>query len=657
MADILNIGSSALQAYQRSLTTIGHNIANSETEGYSRQRVDYATRIPSQLGDSWLGSGVKVTQVERQYDQFLAGSVRSSLSATTHMETYYTNASRLDNLLADADTGLDPSIQDMFSAIQTVADDPTSIAARNVLLAETRSMVDRFHGLNSQIDESRRQLNNELSSNVSEINSLAQNLADVNAQIISSTGSPNDLLDQRDLLLNKMSELVGISTVEQADGAINVFAGKGQALVIGSVAATLSTAIGTDGSNLEIQYSSGGGSQEITDYLTGGSVGGLLSFRSEILDASQNKLGLVALGIVDELNTQHQLGMDLDGNLGGLMFDAPQTAQGVVVQGAAATGTVAFAYSDISDLTDSDYQLVYNGGTSYTLTRLSDDTTFSLDTAIPASLTNDGFTLTLGGAPAAGETITIRPTRVASRDIEMNLTDGRELAAAAPIVTGASINNTGTTGAISAGTVVDTANAAFQTTAGALTPPILIRFTSATTYSVFANPPGAALEAGITYVPGAEVFGGGPPASSSSLDYGYRIQITGAPATGDEFTVGYNTGGIGDNRNALALGQIQTTNVLQGDSANGLTATSTLQGTYAQLIADVGTKTNVSEGNYSSQKALLDFNQASYSSVSGVNLDEEAANLIRFQQAYQAAAQIIAVSNTLFDSLLGAIRR
>lgn len=655
MADILNIGTSALQAYQRSLTTIGHNIANSETEGYSRQRVDYATRTPFQLGDSWLGSGVKVTQIERQYDQFLAGSVRSSLSATAQMDTYYTNASRLDNLLADADTGLDPSIQDMFDAIQAVADDPSSIAARNVLLAETEAMVSRFHDLNSQIDESRRQLNNELSSSVSEINSLAQNIADVNAQIVSSTGSPNDLLDQRDLLLNKMSELVGISTVEQADGAINVFAGKGQALVIGSVAATLATAVGTDGSNYEIQYSSNGGTQVITDYLTRGSVGGLLSFRSEILDASQNKLGLVALGIIDEMNAQHQMGMDLDGNLGGLMFDAPQTTQGIVVQSAIATGTVAFAYSDITDLTGSDYQLIYNSGTSYTLTRLSDNATFNLDTAIPATLTNDGFTLTLGGAPAAGEITTIRPTRVAARDIDLSLTDGREFAAAAPIATAAAIGNTGTTGAISAGEVVDITNASFQTTAGALTPPILIRFTSPTTYSVYNNTnPGAPvfLEAGIGYTSGAEVF-----PTPGPLDYGYRIQITGAPATGDEFTIGYNTGGVGDNRNALALGQIQTTNVLQGDSANGLSATSTLQGTYAQLIADVGTKTNVAEGNYSSQKALLDFNQDAYASVSGVNLDEEAANLVRFQQAYQAAAQVIAVSNTLFDSLLSAVRR
>ncbi len=655
MAGVLNIGVSALMAFQRSLSTTGHNIANAETEGYSRQRVDLATRIPQQFGEDWLGSGVKVAQIERQYDQFIASSVRGSLSSTAEFETYYTHATRLDSLLADTDAGLDPALQDLFSAIQSVADDPTSIAAREVLLEESRSMVGRFHDLNGQIDESRRQLNNELSSSVDEVNAISQNIAALNLQIVSETGSPNDLLDTRDQLLNDLSELVGISTVEQSDGAINVFAGKGQALVIGGISATLSTAVAADGANLDILYSSQGASQVITDYMTGGQIGGLISYGSEILDASQNKIGLVALGVVDELNTQHQLGMDLDGNLGGLMFSAPETSTGVVVQDAAATGTVAFAYDDVSDLTDSDYSLVYNGGTSYTLTRLSDDTVFSLDTAAPATLTNDGFTLALAGAPAAGETTIIRPTRMAANNIELNLTDGRQVAAAAPIVTGASISNTGTTGAISAGEVVDISNASFQTTAGALTPPVMIRFTSATTYSVYNNTNPAApvlLEAGIAYTTGAEVF-----PTPGALDYGYSIQITGAPATGDEFTVGYNTGGVGDNRNALALGLIQTESVLQGDSANALAPTTTLQETYAQLIADVGTRTSSAESDYAAQKALLDFNQESHASVSGVNLDEEAANLIRFQQAYQAAAQVISVSNTLFDTLISAVRR
>lgn len=655
MTEMLNIGVSALLAYQRTLTTTGHNIANANTEGYNRQRVELATRIPQQLGESWVGTGVQVTQITRQYDQFLANSVRSSLSATSEMDTYYTNASRLDNLLADSDTGLDPAIQDFFTAMNTIADDPTSIAARRVFMLEAQSMVDRFHDLNSEINESRRQLNNELTSLTSEITSIASNLADLNARIITATGDPNDLLDERDLLLNNLSELVSVSTVAQSDGAINVFIGNGQSLVTGTTSSSLSTAVNADGNNMDIVYTTQNSSQVVTSFITGGEVGGLLSYRSEILDNAQNMLGLVALGITDELNTQHQRGMDLDGNLGGLMFSTPQTGQGVVIQDSAATGTVTFAYDDISDVTSSDYMLIYNGGTSYTLTRLSDDTTFALDTATPATLTNDGFTLTLGGAPAVGETTYIRPTRGAAGNLSLSLTDPRQVAAAAPIVTGAASGNTGTTGAISAGAVEDITNASFTTTAGALTPPIMIRFTSATTYSIYDNTTPAApvlLEAGIAYTAGAEVF-----PTPGLLDYGYSVQITGAPATGDEFTIDYNTDGVGDNRNALAMAELQTANVLLGDSASSLAATSSIQGAYAQLIADVGTRTNVAESNYNSQKALLDFNEESYSAVSGVNLDEEAANLVRFQQAYQAAAQVISVSNTLFDSLLSAVRR
>lgn len=652
MSEILNIGVSALLAYQRSLATTGHNISNANTEGYNRQRVDLATRVPQQLGDSWVGTGVKVTQITRQYDEFLAGSVRSSLSATNEMETYYSNASRLDSLLADSDTGLDPAMQDFFSTMSEVADDPTSIAARQVFLLEAQSMIDRFYDLNNEINESRRQLNNELASITSEITSIASNLADLNGKIITAAGEPNDLLDERDLLINRLSELVSVSTVEQSDGATNIFIGNGQSLVTGTRYSSLSTSVNADGNNRDIVYTNQNSSQVVTDFITGGEVGGLLNFRSEILDNGQNMLGLVALGITDELNTQHQRGMDLDGNLGGLMFSAPQTSQGVVIQNSGATGTVGFAYSDMTDLTASDYSLIYNSGTSYTLTRLSDDTTFALDTAVPASLTNDGFTLTLGGAPAGGETTYIRPTRAAAGYLSLNLTDPREVAAASPIVTAAASGNTGTTGAISAGDITDITNASFTTTAGALTPPITIRFTSATTYDIINTTTSATLEAGIAYTPGADVF-----PTPGALDYGYQIQITGAPATGDEFSVGYNTDGIGDNRNALAMGQIQNANVLLGDSASGLAATTTIQGTYARLIADVGTKTNVAESNYNSQKAMLDFNETQFSSVSGVNLDEEAANLVRFQQAYQAAAQVISVSNTLFDSLLGAVRR
>ncbi|MEJ2530088.1 MAG: flagellar hook-associated protein FlgK, partial [Gammaproteobacteria bacterium] len=380
MAGLLNIGVSALLAYQRSLTTTGHNIANANTDGYNRQRVEMATRPPQQLGDSWLGSGVSVTQVTRQYDQFLATSMRSSISASSEMDAYYTHAARLDTLLGDSDTGLDSAIQNFFAAINTIADDPTSIAARQAFLLEADSLVNRFHDLNSQINESRRQLNNELASDITEINSIASNIADLNNQIMTASGQPNDLLDERDQQLNKLSELVSVSTVQQSDGAISVFIGSGQSLVTGITASTLSVEIVDDSSNHDIVYTNqSGASQTITSLVTGGEVGGLLNYRSDILNESQNMLGLAALGITDELNTQHQLGMDLDGNLGGLMFTSPATSQGVVLQDSAATGTVTFAFDDITDLTSSDYELVYNAAsTNYTLTRLSDGTTTTL---------------------------------------------------------------------------------------------------------------------------------------------------------------------------------------------------------------------------------------------------------------------------------------
>ncbi len=650
MSSVLNIGVSALLAYQRSLATTGHNIANADTEGYSRQRVDMVTRVPQERGDGWVGSGVQVSQITRQYDSFLATSMRASISTTSELETYYDHASVLDSLFGNSDTGLDSAIQKFFGAINTIADDPTSIAARQAFLAEAESLANRFHNLNSQINSARNQMNNELVADVAEINSLASNIAAMNSQIVTAGGQPNDLLDRRDQLINELSELVSVSTVMQSDGAVNVFIGNGQSLVTGVTTSTLSAGVVDDAANYDIVYSgSSGASQIITSLMTGGEVGGLISYRSEILNEAQNTLGLIALGITDELNTQHQRGMDMDGNLGNPLFTAPVTSQGVVLQDSSATGTVAFAYDDITDLTSSDYSLIYNGGTSYTLTRLSDGTAFALDTATPATLTNDGFTLTLGGAPAVGETTYIRPTRAAAGNISVAITSAREVAAASPVLAEAVSGNTGTA-TITEGEVTDITNAAFTTTAGALTPPILIRFTSATTFDVINASTLATITAGVAYTAGND------PLVDAGLNYGYTLQITGTPAAGDEFTIGYNTNGVGDNRNALALAQIQSTDVLLGDSASALGATASFEDVYGLMVSDVGTSVSLAESNYASQSALLMYNKSALSSVSGVNLDEEAANLVRYQQAYAASAQVIAVANEVFDTLIGAFR-
>ena len=329
MAGMLDIGVSGLLSFQHSLNTTGHNIANSDTEGYSRQRSLLATQTPTLTGAGWLGSGVRVVQVQRIYDNFLATQVRSTQSMASELEVYSGHTKAIDDLLADPNIGLDPALQDFFDSMQVLADDPTSVATRQQLMSETRSMVDRFHDLSRQFSDMRVQVNQELGSLSMEINGLAESLARVNQAIVEAVGAagggdPNDLLDRREVLLSELAEKVDINVVPQDDGAWNVFIGSGQALVMGTIASRLTVQPSAgDVSEYDVAFTDLTGTSVITSQVTGGEIGGLISFRNEILNPGQNQLGLIAIGISDRLNAQHQLGVDLNGDQGGRIGGQP----------------------------------------------------------------------------------------------------------------------------------------------------------------------------------------------------------------------------------------------------------------------------------------------------------------------------------------------
>ncbi len=655
--DFFGIGVSGLLAFQRSLNTISHNIANVNTPGYTRQRVDLVTRPPQRAGDGFIGTGVQVASVQRVYNGFLVEQVRVQTALASETETYLQYATQVDNLLADPDAGLSPVLQEFFAAVQGVADDPASIPARQVLLAQGEALTNRFNYVYDRLDSLFDGLQTELVNTVDEINALARSIAGLNDQIIEQEGlaggqPANDLRDQRDELIRRLSEKVAVTVVPQDDGALNVFIGNGQNLVVGSTASVLGTTGNVyDPSSLEITLTAGSGSGVvITDAMRGGSLGGLVAFRREILEPALNGLGRVAAGLAFEFNARHRLGMDLDDRLGGDFFTPAQVdVAASSINGG--TGSVTGTLVDPAGLTTSDYTLRYDGANAYTLTRLSDGATFAINTGGNSPYTTtavDGFTLTITAGANVGDTFLVRPVRYAARTIAMAVDDPREVAAAAPVRTAVNLANTGS-GRISAGEVVDTTNAAFTTTPGALTPPILIRFDSATTYSVYDNTNPASpvlLENNIPYNPatGGEVF-----PTPGALDYGYRVRIDGAPRTGDEFTIDYNTGGVSDNRNALELAELQTRGTLAGGGAD-------FQSAYGQMVADVGSRTGQARIRGEAQQTLLNQAIEAREGVSGVNLDEEAANLLRFQQAYQAAAQVLSTANSLFQSLLDAVR-
>jgi flagellar hook-associated protein 1 FlgK len=404
---------------------------------------------------------------------------------------------------------------------------------------------------------------------------------------------------------------------------LNVFIGNGQSLVVGQQAMQLAAVPALDDpQRMEVGYVLGGATGRLDEsVLQSGSLGGLLAFRTDSLDAAQNALGRVAVGLAQSFNDQHRLGQDLNGALGGNFFSVPAPA---VTAKTGNTGTLAVsaAVSSIAGLTTSDYRLAWTG-TNYTLTRLSDNTVTTYAT-LPQTV--DGITISGAGAPAAGDSFLIRPTRAAARGFALALDDPAAVAAAAPMRTGAGSANTGS-GTISAGAVNPPAppNANLQQA-------VTITFTGASTFNVTGTGTGNPI--GVAYVPGA------------GITYnGWTIQISGAPAAGDTFTVSANSGGISDARNAQLLADLQTRATLAGGTAG-------YQGAYSQLVSAVGNQTRESEVNAQAQEQLVTESKQAQQSFSGVNLDEEAANLLRYQQAYQAAGKMLQIATSLFQTVL-----
>lgn len=623
MADTLSVGVSGLRAFQRALDVTSHNIANSTTPGYSRQSVSFGTREPERYGSSYLGTGVNIVTIARSYDELLGIQMRDALGTSARLDAYASKAQALNNLFADSSTGLSVSLQRFVDAVQGVSNDPSSTAARQVMLSEADGLRQRLQTYDRRLGDLNTEINARITSEVSVINSAAQSIARLNQQIVTSQtagSAPNDLLDARDQALQELSQHISVSVVKQDDGAWNVFVGNGQSLVLGNNASQLVAQRDLyDPGRMSIAYQSGGSTVDMTSSLSGGALGGVLDFRREMLDPVRNQLGQIAAGLVSAVNTQHREGMDLRGNAGGDLFAlGPVGVLPALNNGG--SGSLTVQRTDAGALTASDYLFEFDGA-AWSARRSDTGAAVALagsGTALDP-FTADGLSIVVGGAPAAGDRYLVKPTAGAVGGLQVLISDPAEIAAAAPIRTSAAGTNTGTA-TISAGEVLDA-------TDPQLTAPVTIQFTSASTYSV--NGAGS-----FAYTPG------------SNIDInGWRMAISGAPATGDTFTVGPNTGGTGDNRNMLELSQVLGRGVLGG-------GTESVNGAVSRFVGNIGVLTNQAQSGADAQQVIVQDVQSSIDSVSGVNLDEEAANILRFQQAYQAAAQMIKVADEVFQSLL-----
>lgn len=639
MSDLLLTGLSGLTAFRTVLDTTSHNIANVATAGYSRQRVELDATTPQIAGAGYVGTGVNATDVNRLYDAFLSAQFRSSQTASAELDTYLGFASQIDGALANENIGLNSALQDFFNAVQGVADDPTSIPARQVMLTEGGVLENRFATLDQLFSDLGTQVRGSLQDNINEINTLSDNIATLNQQIkvalSNANGNvPNDLLDQRDKLIDDLSALVNVKTNEQEDGAVNVFIGNGQSLVLGERHNTLALQPSQfDPSSVDIVFQQPGGNTLVTQFMTGGEIGGTLRFKEEVLDEAVHSLGQIAIGLSFSINAQHANGIDLDGQQGLNFFSTPTLSQIDLVNNGGSLTTNVF---DPSTINNSDYEVTTDGGNNYTITRLSDNTVLATGLIAGTTLEQlDGLTFDLTGVSANESYRVISPTRYSAENFSLALSDPRDIAVALPVVSDQAASNTGTGGL---------GNISINGLSAANLPSsVVLSYDDTLKQYTVSNATGGPLaydsasNSGQSYTVNVAGFGD------------ISFTLTGQPDQGDTISLIDNAGGIGDNRNAHALANIQTSFTLSGGTAS-------FQDVYGQLIADVGRRTQAAEVNSAAQNGLLTQMIASKEAVSGVNLDEEAANLIRFQQAYQAASQVVLTSRTIFDTLLGAFR-
>ncbi|HEY0286907.1 MAG TPA: flagellar hook-associated protein FlgK [Pseudomonas sp.] len=530
---IISIGVSGLTAAQIALSTSSNNTTNAYTDGYTLQVATFS--------ESTSGSGVQVSSVDRQYNQFVTTQLNTSISAESALSTNQTEVDQIDSLLADGDASLDTLMQSFFSAIQTLTSDASDTAAREEVVGAAETLASQFTQLGSYLDDMADDVNSQIDDQVTQINDLTEQIADLNKKISLSDAlgsTSNDMLDQRDLLVSQLSELVEVDVTTQDNGSYNVSLSNGLALVSGNDSFDLETSVSaSDPTQTVVGYIDAAGNTTVLDDSTfGGSLGGLMDFRDTTLTDTQNQLGILAVTLTQAFNTLQAAGVDLNGDTGTDFFsvDDPST-YGNTNNTGDATLTATFT-DDVSELSASDYTVNYSDADGYTVTRndtgASVDATYDTDTD---TLTFAGMSVAISGTADDGDSFLVLPTRNAASSFSTLTSDGSLIAA------------------------------------------------------------------------------------------------------------GTSTGSS-DNTNALAMLDLQTDTLVGGSS--------TLSETYAALVSDVGSTATSIAGQLETQESLTEQLTTLQQSESGVNLDEEAANLIVYQQYYQACAKVVEVGTTILDTIL-----
>lgn len=667
---LLNIGMSGLSASHASLVTTGNNISNVDTVGYSRQQTVQNSKSSIQYGNVFIGTGTTLADVRRVYNSYLDAQLQTSTSLNSDAQAYLGQATQVDKLLSDSGTGVTKTLQAFFSSLQTLAGNSNDNAARQALLTNAQGLSGRFNSISQQLKQQGTYINDQLGSMAQQVNKLASTVAAYNKKISDVSGSggtPNELLDQRNETIRQLNELVG-TQVTETEGRMDIYLGSGQPLVVGDTVNKLRVAADpADPTRSSVIMDRTGSSIDITNVMSGGEMGGLLRYRNDVLTPAVNGLGRIAMVVADQVNKQLGQGLDQNGNFGAALFNNINSAAAISQRSIAnanndpASGNLNVTIQDTSKLAASDYQVTFTSATGYSVRRLSDNTdmgTFTLG-ATPTPVI-DGFSLSLNAGPVnAGDTFKITPTRSSAADMATVMTDTKTLATAAPLTSTKAAGNDGT-GAVGQPTlstsldIYDPVQRLEVQAAVKASMPVRMLMTSATAYEVF-DAKGTSIGTG-SIVPGQNndlnISVPYTDAGGAAKTFKVAMTVSGSPASGDSFNVAMTGASSTDNRNAQALLG------LQSKATIGATATSpgvSFTEAYGGLVTTVGSLTKQGQLDATATDTIVTGARNARDSLSGVDLDEEAGNLTKYQQYYTASSQIIKTAQEIFSTLINAL--
>ncbi|MNZ26638.1 Flagellar hook-associated protein 1 [compost metagenome] len=683
---LLNIGMSGLSASHNALATTGNNIANADTAGYSRQQTVQGSKGSIQYGNVYIGTGTTLADVRRVYNSYLDAQLQTTTSLNSDSAAYLGQVTPLDTLLSDSGTGLNGALTKFFASVQNVNAKPGDDASRQLLLSDAQALSNRFNSVSSQLNTQNANINGNLTNMADQVNKLATTVAQLNqkiSEISSSGGTPNELLDARNETMRQLSTFTGAQYVER-DGNVDVYLGSGQPLVIGSTVNKLEAVPGKDDpGRLSLQLNRGSSTIDITSIMAGGEIGGLLRYRSEVLDPAMNELGRVALVVADQMNSIQAQGIDKNGDFGSNLFNninsAAQMSQRSIAStsNSAGSGNFDVSIEDTGKLTINDYKVTFTTATDYTVQRLPDNTpmgTFSTTTT-PAPVI-DGFSMTFNGGAAQGDTFKLTPTRNASANIKTEMTDSKRLAIAAPLGAAIAAGGSGTLTIPASGQptlttkfdIYDSATATAMQNGLKNSTPTKVVFGDVSadgtsqTYQ-FLDAKGGVISSGTIKpgenntlsltVPLKDATGAPiPPAPATQYNVSFDMTVAGSPGKGTAINVSLSQPGSLDNRNGTVLAGLQTAQTVDtGSASKGIS----LNDAYGKLVEGVGSKAAQGKLDSAATTAILANAKGARDSLSGVDLDEETGNLVKYQQYYTASSQIIKAAQEIFSTLINSL--